>query len=588
VAALLALLNPAVAARAPDAAVMAAVVVAFYGVAGLGAGLVLAIPAVIFRRAAGRLAERGFGVAAGTGLVLLAAGVLFRDNRAMYLLCIPPPCGAALRSYSFLLFGGGALALVALAAWGSRVARGVGKFLPAVLAPALFLAFPLAARTVRPPAPPAPPLYTRADTGLKVYLVGIDALDPRLVASLAEAGRVPNLARMTAGGASGELETLPPGLSPVIWTSVATGRYPRDHGVADYEYFKIRGVDTPLWVFPSRTFLTLLTRVKLASLASYSGADRRGPALWNITSGAGVNTAVAGWLLSTPAEKVAGDMLTDYYDAGYEEEGGAARVAYPAALAPEYVKYYHRPEGIGREAAARLLPPGVPPFYGRHFLKAYAAGRTQEDISLQLLKRDAPTFAASYFAPVDPLQHLYWGFRPEVALGRPEEVRKWGGVVDRAYEWADAYVGEVLALADARTVVVVVSDHGVKTAGPARRWYYRLWQRREVTGIHDVAPPPSGFVALAGGPVRKGVALRGASVMDVAPNVLYLLGLPVADDMPGRIWWEAYEPAFAAKFPRRRIPTYAGLPVERPGAPAAPAGVEDERLKALKALGYVK
>ncbi|HUU56509.1 MAG TPA: hypothetical protein VMW93_04130 [bacterium] len=72
---------------------------------------------------------------------------------------------------------------------------------------------------------------------------------------------------------------------------------------------------------------------------------------------------------------------------------------------------------------------------------------------------------------------------------------------------------------------------------------------------------------LAGGPVKRGYALRGASVVDVAPNVLYLLGIPVADDMAGKVWRDAYEPSFVRRFPPRRVRSYRGLRVVREGAP---------------------
>ncbi len=590
VAALLALLNPAVAARSRDALTMAVVVVSFYAAAGLAAGVVCAAPAAILRRAVSWLRERGLGVGLGAGLVMLGGGALFQGNAAAYRLSVPASCAAAGRVYAYFLFAGGVLAILGIAARRSGFARAFGKRIPFIAAPLLALAFPLSARTFRP-APSAPaPAFTRVDTGLKVYVVGVDGMDPGVVTSLRKAGRLPTLSRLTADGASGELATIPPGLSPPVWTTIATGRYPRDHGIADYQYFKIRGLKTPVWVFPSRTFLTLLARVGMGELSYYNGADRRAPALWNIASAAGVRTAVAGWLISTPAEKINGDMLTDYHIYGSRlTDEDAALVAYPAGLASEMRKYRDPPGDIRADAEARLLPPGVPPFYGRHFLKAYAGGRIQEDTSLQLLKRDAPTFAACYFSPVDPLSHLYWGFRPEVGTGRPEEVRRWGDVVNRAYAWADDYAGEILALADENTVVVVVSDHGFTTAPLSRRLYYLLWQGRRVTGVHDVEPPPAGFVGLAGGPVKKGVVLKGASVIDVAPNVLYLMGIPGADDMPGRVWTEVYEPSFLARFPERRIASYDGLVVERPAVGAAPSPrAEEERQKMLKALGYVK
>jgi arylsulfatase A-like enzyme len=76
--------------------------------------------------------------------------------------------------------------------------------------------------------------------------------------------------------------------------------------------------------------------------------------------------------------------------------------------------------------------------------------------------------------------------------------------------------------------------------------------------------------AVAGGPSRRdhvlaGVAGGGAQaphVLDVAPTVLALLGLPVAEDMPGRVLEELFAPdalpgAGAAPRARRSPPTRA-------------------------------
>jgi hypothetical protein len=326
----------------------------------------------------------------------------------------------------------------------------------------------------------------------------------------------------------------------------------------------------------------------LAELRRFAGPDRRDAALWTIASAAGLRTAVVGWLASSPPEVVNGVMVSDFYgDVLARGEGvEAAELAYPPALAPEALRYFRRPADVRAEAEARLLPPGVAPFRPELFYRVYAEGKTYEDVAAALWAREDPALAMAYFNPIDALQHLYWGFRPEVGLGTPAERARWGDVVNRANLWGDEVVGAALARADERTVVVVVSDHGFKTASWDRRLYYRLWQGRDVTGVHDVTPPPAGFVALAGGPVLRSRVLYGATVADVAPNVLYLLGLPVARDMPGRLWLEVYDPAFVARYPPRRLASYRGLKAER--LAAAPGRLSAEDRRKLKALGYLQ
>jgi hypothetical protein len=63
--------------------------------------------------------------------------------------------------------------------------------------------------------------------------------------------------------------------------------------------------------------------------------------------------------------------------------------------------------------------------------------------------------------------------------------------------------------------------------------------------------------------------LAEASVLDLAPTLLYLLGLPVARDMEGRVLTEVLEPAHARDNPVTFIPSYEGLAVA-PALPGAP------------------
>ena len=79
--------------------------------------------------------------------------------------------------------------------------------------------------------------------------------------------------------------------------------------------------------------------------------------------------------------------------------------------------------------------------------------------------------------------------------------------------------------------------------------------------------------------IRPGATPAGASVLDVAPTLLYLSGLPVGRDMEGRVLAEMVEESFARAHPVSYIPSYESLAVapglaaaaSAPGRPAAPA-----------------
>ena len=71
-------------------------------------------------------------------------------------------------------------------------------------------------------------------SGYKVALIGLDGADWELIDPLIARGRLPHLARLKAGGAWGPLRSMDPMLSPLLWTTVATGKPPEQHGIIDF------------------------------------------------------------------------------------------------------------------------------------------------------------------------------------------------------------------------------------------------------------------------------------------------------------------------------------------------------------------
>jgi hypothetical protein len=95
--------------------------------------------------------------------------------------------------------------------------------------------------------------------------------------------------------------------------------------------------------------------------------------------------------------------------------------------------------------------------------------------------------------------------------------------------------------------------------------------------------PAEGTLIVFGGPAQAG-ELGVVTERDVAPTVLHLVGLPVSQEMEGRVLTGAFTPAFAAAHPVRRVPTYG----RRPTARQAESAFDEEMLEQLRSLGYVK
>jgi hypothetical protein len=116
----------------------------------------------------------------------------------------------------------------------------------------------------------------------RVVLIGLDGADWLFLDPLLDRGDMPNLARIIARGARGVLDAPKPMISPPIWTSIATGLRPEDHGILD---FVTRDPDGG----------------EMRPIGSY---DRRVPAAWIILSALGLPVGVVGWWATWPAEMV--------------------------------------------------------------------------------------------------------------------------------------------------------------------------------------------------------------------------------------------------------------------------------------------
>ena len=116
----------------------------------------------------------------------------------------------------------------------------------------------------------------------RVLLIGWDAADWSFLTPLLDSGKMPNLRRLIEGGVSGRIATLQPILSPILWTSIATGKRGDKHGVLSF-------------VEPAPDG---------KSIQLVGSASRRAKALWNILSQLGCRSVVVNWFASHPAEPI--------------------------------------------------------------------------------------------------------------------------------------------------------------------------------------------------------------------------------------------------------------------------------------------
>ncbi|MEO7971987.1 MAG: alkaline phosphatase family protein, partial [Thermoanaerobaculia bacterium] len=84
---------------------------------------------------------------------------------------------------------------------------------------------------------PESPRAEGAANARSVLFVGLDGADWQFLEPLMAAGRMPNLAKLTREGSGGVLLTEQPPLSPLLWTTMMTGRSPLEHRILDFVRF---------------------------------------------------------------------------------------------------------------------------------------------------------------------------------------------------------------------------------------------------------------------------------------------------------------------------------------------------------------
>src|SRR5262249_25153634 len=145
-----------------------------------------------------------------------------------------------------------------------------------------------------------------------------------------------------------------------------------------------------------------------------------------------------------------------------------------------------------------------------------------------------PPFFATYYRGLDVVGHTFFRFARPESFGdvRPEERRRYGHTMDAYAAFLGQAVGDLALGVRADEVLIVVSAYGMDPLPAWRRAWESVVGDPWASGTH--ADAPDGVILAMGDGIRPGAVLRTASVLDLAPTILYLMGLPVARDMDGR------------------------------------------------------
>jgi predicted AlkP superfamily phosphohydrolase/phosphomutase len=380
-------------------------------------------------------------------------------------------------------------------------------------------------------------------------------------------GDLPTLAKIASEGAFAVIDCEVGMLSPVVWTTVATGVPPDEHGITGFTLG-----DTPA-----------------------TSTARKRAALWNILPRYGISMATVGWMVTWPSEEDAGIVISDRAHWGEFPN----KVAPEGVIDPDDYRYRGMPSSLAFLRNFTSYPfdpdfeelPHDDPAYAVNFLlkrrliNIYARDRTYADIAKTVVEQNSLDVLSVYLQGVDYTSHGFWQyFEPDPYREAgwvidPEHVDQLKDIIPGYYMYVDSLLGELLELVDPEAHVMVLSDHGFGT-GLGK---YRVEAGTFISGNHR----PQGALLMSGPGVQTGLEQRGRIThFDILPTIIYQLGLPQARDLHGSPLVQYFTDQAIAARTIRFLDSYdddgtrSGLAQE--------SRHDEEILKELRALGYIR
>ena len=382
----------------------------------------------------------------------------------------------------------------------------------------------------------------------RVTLLTVDGASLDFISPAVADGRLPNLARILDGGAVMHLATLRPTQPATVLTSIATGKLPMRTGVRSAASYLVRPAGPTLELLPDYCFAHGLVAAGLLDEGPHTSASLRARPLWAILSASGIGAAVVRWPLTYPAQWLRGEMVTDRLQVASDP---ASAVTYPPGLKRRLRGEPETPDAAA--VAASVAAPGASAYAGapalaldRLYSRALEDVRDDSDARLLMLR----------YVGIDTVGHEYLRQAIPRAFGDvlEEERRRYGTVLEQYYGYIDGEIGRAIDRLGPDDLLLVISPFGMEPLSVPKRLLERTLGNPE-SGTHERAP--DGFLLAFGPAVRPG-HLRRASVLDVAPTVLYYFGLPIGRDMDGYPRTDLFTRAFTSARPLAFIPTYEG------------------------------
>ncbi|RJQ20605.1 MAG: hypothetical protein C4560_04750 [Nitrospiraceae bacterium] len=397
----------------------------------------------------------------------------------------------------------------------------------------------------------------------RILFIGWDGADWRIISPLIDAGKMPNLEKLIDNGVMGNLASLDPMLSPILWTSIATGKLADRH--------RILGFAEP--------------DGGTGKIRPVSSVSRRCKALWNILSEQGLRCGVINWFASNPAEKINGFTVSDRFCMSSDAGKIPAASVYPEELKEELIGLITQPSDITPMQVLPFIqkPEGLDIKSDRNFqtlVNLLAQCSTVHNITTWLMENEEWDFFAAYYPAIDRFGHAFMEYHPpKMGHVSDKDFQHYNYVVEGCYRFHDMMLGRLLELAGEETTVIIASDHGFHHGNLRPEGSSRIMGGKPVAYHRKY-----GMLALSGPGIKKDMRVYGASILDVAPTILAMSGIPVPEDMDGSVLRQIFE---GDSFKYETVDTYEKQAASDPVPEIDDPWAVQEMLRSLAAFGYI-
>ena len=400
----------------------------------------------------------------------------------------------------------------------------------------------------------APPEGRVAPAAPRVRIILLDGASLSLVRERAAAGRLPNFGKILDRGAVMDLATLKPTQAEPVWAAAATGKYSSKNGIRSNAVFRtdpdeVDAVD----LLPDYCFAYGIVQQGYVIEDGANANSVRARTFWDIAADYGVASGIVRWPLTYPADPARlkrGYLISDQFHKG---SSSPLRLADARAGVPTSAVDVAREVFDAEEFSVwpNMTPPGEFENDG-DALERW--DRVYRDVARRLEPLFSTRVSAIRYQGLDALSHILWRsaepgrFNPLTPAGAAG-----AAALELRYKEIDFDIGRVIDGQAPGDLLMVISGFGMERVSLPKRIVARVLRQDDRTGSHEGAP--DGFLIAYGSQVVRAELPRGA-IVDVAPTVLYYLGLPVGRDMDGFARSDLFVRAYRRDHPVTYISTH--------------------------------